>query len=279
MSTTAIAAPSAGLTPSRRIVLGFALFSIAGTGVVTLAPAIAAQQGSGGQPSFEVIAATGAALILLAGLLLAYVGRVLGLGGAWLTLAVVSNAALLVYRFMVVPVAMYKTTYYLGWFSQDPDQPGVLVGMIVGPVIAMGAIIVAARFLFGNPHLAERSHRRLSPGGLISLLVLGAIALPVVGFLSLWTLFGSQFELTTVLAITGAFLPCWLGLVWLFAAPAAFSPASWRAREVGDVTVVTAFLWVALAILLIVHILWVVYMIAMAHLLPFKTVVPTSSGK
>jgi hypothetical protein len=279
MSTTAIAASTSSLSRSRRILIGLALFSIAGTGVVTVAPAIAVQQGSGGEPSFEVIAATGVALILLAGLLLAYVGRVLGLGGAWLTLAVVSNAALLIYRFMVVPVAMYKTTYYLGWFSQDPDQPGVLVGMIVGPVIAMGAIIVAARFLFGNPHLAERGHRRLSPGGLICLVVLGVLAVPFVAILGLSALFGSGFEVSTVVAVTGAFIPCWLGLVWLFAAPAAFSAASWRAREVRDVTVVTAFLWVALALLLIVHILWIVYMVAMAHLLPFKTVVPTSSGK
>lgn len=279
MATTALAAPASGLSRSRRLLFGLALFSIAGTGVITVAPAVAAQEGSGGQPSFAALALTGAALIVLAGLLLACVGRVLGLGGAWLTLAVVSNAVLLVYRFIAVPVAMYKTTYYLGWFSQDPDQTGTLVAMVVGPVIAMGAIIVAARFLFGNPHLAERNRRRLTPGGLISVLVLATLALPVVGVLGLWALFGSQFELTTVLPITGAFLPCWLGLVWLFTAPAAFSTASWRASEVRDVTVVTAFLWVALALLLIVHVLWVVYMVAMAHLLPFKTVVPTSSGK
>src|ERR1017187_2725700 len=83
MSTTAIAAPVSGLSRSRRIVLGFALFSIAGTGVVTVAPAIAVEQGSGGQPSFAVVAGTGAALTRLRGPLPAYVGRARGLGGAW----------------------------------------------------------------------------------------------------------------------------------------------------------------------------------------------------
>ena len=76
------------------------------------------------------------------------------------------------------------------------------------------------------------------------------------------------------MTITGAFLPCWLGAIWLAATPGAFAAASWRAGEVRDVTVVTAFLWVALALLLVVHILWVVYMGVLAHLLPFKTVTP-----
>lgn len=279
MSTTAIAAPSSGLSRSRRIVLGLALFSVAATGVVAVAPAIGVSQGSGGQPNFEVIAATGVALILLTGFFLAYVGRVLGLGGAWLLMATVSNGALLTYRFLVVPVALYKTTFYLGWFSQDPDQSGVLVGMIVGPVLAMGAVIVAARFLYGNAHLEERGHRRLSPGGLLCLVVAGVVGLPFVGILSLSALFGSGFEVSTVVAVTGAFLPCGIGAAWLLTTPAAFRAASWHAREVRDVTVVTSFLWVALALLLIVHILWVIYMVALAHLLPFKTVVPTSSGK
>jgi hypothetical protein len=194
-------------------------------------------------------------------------------------MATVSNAALLVYRCVVVPVSMYKTTFYLGWFSQDPNQTGTLVSMIVGPVIASGAIIGAARFLFGNPHLAERGHRRLSPGGLICLVFGGVLAVPFVGILGLSALIGSGFEVSTVVAVTGASLPCWLGALWLLATPGAFAAASWRAAEVRDITVVTAFLWVALALLLIVHILWIVYMGVLAHLLPFKTVVPTSSGK
>jgi energy-converting hydrogenase Eha subunit A len=277
MSTTAIAAPSAGLTRSRRIVLGFALFSIAGTGVVTLAPAIAAQQGSGGQPSFEVIAATGAALILLAGLFLGYVGRVLGLGRAWLLMAVVSNGALLVYRFVVVPVSMYKTTFYLGFLSSDPNQPGTVLSMAVASALALAATVVVARFLFGHPHIPSGSaeRRRFRRSVVLPIVIALGVALPFIGVCLLVCVFGAMFELGTVVTVTGAFLPCWLGALWLLATPGAFTTASWRAGEVRDVTVVTTFLWVALALLLIVHILWVVYMGVLVHLLPFKTVAPT----
>jgi hypothetical protein len=280
MGTTTLAAPASSyLRRSTRILLGLGLFSIAATGVVTVAPAIAVQQGSGGQPSFEVIAATGVALIALAGLLLTYVGRRLGLGGAWLVLAVLSNAALLAYRFVVVPVSMYQTTFYLGWFSQDPNQREVLIAMAVGPVLAMGMILVAARYLAGNPRLSSVSVPRWHPSRVRAIAVAAAAALPLACVFALGSTFSSFFEVSTVTAAVGSFLPCMLAALWLLTTPMAFSAASWRAGDVGDVTVVTAFLWVALALLLIVHILWVVYMVALAHLLPFKTVVPTSSGK
>jgi dolichol kinase len=173
MSTTAIAARSAGLTRSRRIVLGFALFSIAGTGVVTLAPAIAAQQGSGGQPSFEVIAATGAALILLAGLFLGYVGRVLGLGRAWLLMAIVSNGSLLVYRFVVVPVSMYKTTFDL------PDR--ALFAYAIATVAVSDVAAWTAGRRFGTARLPLSGSSKTYAGSaafFVATLVIGAVLLP-----------------------------------------------------------------------------------------------------
>jgi hypothetical protein len=280
MSTTAIAAPSAGLTRSRRIVLGFALFSIAGTGVVTLAPAIAAQQGSGGQPSFEVIAATGAALILLAGLFLGYVGRVLGLGRAWLLLALLSNGALLAYRFVVVPISFYSTTFTLGpYFSLDPNYPGAygliallglaalsLVVFMTYTVIRLLALDVSAP----RP-AAPASGHRLRLRNLLVALAITAVIVLALPFLGAGALYSLGMEVPTVARVAG---PCLAGLAlaWLLGNAGALHTASARAHEVRDVTVVTTFLWVALALLLIVHILWVIYMGVLVHLLPFRTV-------
>jgi hypothetical protein len=277
--TTAVAAPASHLRRSHRLLIGLGLFSIAGAGVVTVSPAIAVQQGSGGQPSFPVVAATGVVLILLTGLFLLLVGRVLGLGGAWLLAATVSNAALIAYRFVVVPVSMYKTTYYLGSFSTDPNQRSTLVWMGVFPVLVLGVLLILSRLLAGHPNLAPaaaRPRRQWRTATEIAIAVAAGVAIPVVLILGIGCLVDFQFEWGTVVAVTGGFLPCWLAAIWLFTTPAAFRAASWRASDVRDVTVVTASLWVALALLLAIHILWVVYVVAMAHLLPFKTVVPTS---
>jgi hypothetical protein len=278
--TATTAVPAHSLRRSHRLLIGLGLFSIAGAGVVTLAPPIAVALGNSGQPSFPVIAATGAALILLAGAFLAYVGRVLGFGRAWLMLAVLSDAALLVYKFVVVPVSFYSTTFTLGpYFSIDPNQPGVLGWVGLGSFISLAVVVVLARGIFGRSSAAAKagpdgSHprRRVQPGVLIALVaIVGVAALCLLPALAFTVEIGGSFEVGAVIGVVGGLVPL-LGVVWLVSTSGAFMTASWRAEDVRDVTVISAFLWVALALLLIVHILWVVYMGVLAHLLPFKTV-------
>jgi uncharacterized membrane protein len=282
MSTVTVAQPRAGALRSPRLLIGLGLFSLGGFGVVTLAPAIAVAEGSGSQPDFPLIAGTGAALILIAGIFLAQVGRVLGLGRAWLLLAALSNAALITYRFVVVPTSFYATTFTLGpYFALDPNSvAGFACIALVGVVAAALVVLVTYAMVHPRARNATTPDRRTSNRmarrvrNLLTALVVAVALIVSLPFLGMGVVYTGAMEIPTALRVAGACVPG-LAIAWLFAGAGSLATASARPGEIRDASAVAALLWVSLALLLIIHVLWVVYMGVLIHLMPFKTVTQT----
>ena len=99
-------------------------------------------------------------------------------------------------------------------------------------------------------------------GGLVILLIplfFGAGGIEYVQFV-----FSSAYALAIAVALVGA----------TSLAALAFGEVSARARLIGDVSLLIAFFWVGLAFLVVYHVVWVIYIVALTALWPLRVVVP-----
>lgn len=258
-----------------RLLAGLALLGVAMAGTAAVAPGLALGTGAGGDPGYAVIAVTGVAMILLSSLFLAYAGRVIGLGLAWLALALVTNALLLVGKFVLAPFAYYRTTFVEG----DPFASVQSQGYF--PILAAGLLIVSAAVL-GVLYAWSRGSvtRALGPEAALRrpevvftlLVATGALGVPVLVLNSL-SLIG--YGLTLTFATGG--LAVLVALLALATGAWSFGEAARTSVSMRDTAVVTAAAWLALSLLLVYHVVWVVFMSVLVSLWPLKTVAP--SGK
>lgn len=271
--STAAARPPLRWMP---LVLALGMLSLAMTATAVIAPQIALRTSSGSDPNYAVIAGTGLTVILLSSLFLAYARRVLGLGLAWLALALLTNALVVAAKFILAPIALYQTTFVLGQWP-DVTTPDFLRTLAVSLTLAYAAVIgVVYAYLRRRVKrvLPEGERRRGRRPLLVSLLrvlafVLGGLLILGLGLELSW------YGVDVATATGGA------AILVIVAALVTGSAAAWEATRTSislrNVTVLSAAFWLALAMILVYHAVWVVLMTILVTLWPLKTVSP--SGK
>jgi hypothetical protein len=269
-------APQAWTSALPRLSTGLGLLGVAMTGTAVITPGLALRTSGADHPDYLVIAGTGAVMIALSSLFLAYASRVIGLGAAWLGLALLTNALILGGKLVLGPFAFYQTTFVAG----DPFMN--VRSLAFFPILAAGVFAVQAGVL-GSLYAWARGRvtRALGPemsafrrADLVTaLLTVGlALGIPVLLFSSL-SLIGYTM---VVAAATGGGAV----VVVLLATGTAGSTVWEAARQsisVKDTAIVTTVSWLALSMLLVYHIVWVVFMTVLVSLWPLKVVAP--SGK
>ena len=244
-----------------------------------------------GEATF-VVAGTG--VVLLTAGLFASLGRLgLGLKRRALVLALGYNSLIAVVKFVLAPAAMYdaNSTRSFDTLSGDPNGAAFYAG--VGAVI-LGAYLLT--FWVAYRVFRRRTLRRIGEGrGRAALGGSGDEAKPGAPRIALGVILGAV-AIGAVCAVTGAWVlpfilvvaPVISYLSWLFGtalgvaillalalafvlAMAAFKEAEESAVALGDATVLAGFFWLAVALLLIFHFMWAVFLLALVSVYPFQT--------
>jgi hypothetical protein len=259
-----------------RLLTGLALLGVAMTSTAVIAPELALRAGGTDQPDYLVIAGTGLVMIGLSSLFLAYASRVVGLGAAWLGLAVLTNGLVLAGKFFVAPFVFYRTTFVGGDPFLDVRSPAFFP-MLAAGLFAVQAVVLGLLYAWARRRATRALGARWTtlrrPDLVVALLTVGiAMAAPVL-LLSSLSLIG---YVMVAVAATGG-----VAVLIVLMTVAAGGGALWEAARKSisdrDTAVVTSVFWLALSMLLVYHVVWVVFMTVLVSLWPLKVVAP--SGK
>jgi hypothetical protein len=202
----------------------------------------------------------------------------LGLPMTAVLYAVAFNALVVVVKFVWGPAGLYEANIEVGRDLSaelgDPYQAAIAASIVLALYVAVYVAIY--RFM---KRRVERQldvpKASLAGGGWLLLVFFMAtggglviLALPLFfgagGIEYIQFVFSSAYSLAIACALVGA----------ASLATLAFHDVSERARVVGDAGILVAFFWLGLAFLVIYHVVWVIYIVALTALWPLRVVVP-----
>ena len=268
------------------LMIALTLFGLAGSAIAVTIPQLFAGPG---RPEFTLFLLTGVAVIVLTAGLFGYIARLgMGFGKTALVLAAGYNALIVAVKFGLAPAAMYAANQQ-GSFEasvSDPNSPWFYLGVGSGVLLLY---VFVFRVMYGvfNRRLRRRSS---SPGAppergsrwaerrravLITLVVASVVflasflwVLPVI-FVGLPTLI----YLTYVFSAFGTTIALALVLAAVLAYKT-FDQVEKRAVHLGDATLLANFFWLGLALILLYHAMWVVFLLTLVSIWPFRTYTP-----
>lgn len=214
-------------------------------------------------------------MILLSSLFLAYAGRVVGLGLAWLGLAAMTNALVLAGKFVLVPYGFYQTTFVQGDLLMNvtsSDYFPVLGGALFVVYATALGVLYAWQHNWVDRQLAGDARAPGRREGLVVALTIALALTPIVAIAGLWLLGYGLFLATA----TGG-VAVLLGLAAAVAGAATMARAGGDSVSVRSTAVITSAFWLVLSLLLVYHVVWVVFMTVLVGIWPLKVVAP--SGK
>ena len=268
------------------LMIALTLFGLAGSAIAVTIPQLFAGPG---RPEFTLFLLTGVAVIVLTAGLFGYIARLgMGFGKTALVLAAGYNALIVAVKFGLAPAAMYAANQQ-GSFEasvSDPNSPWFYLGVGSGVLLLY---VFVFRVMYG---VFNRRFRRRSPSPgapperpsrwaerrravLITLVVASVVflasflwVLPVI-FVGLPTLI----YLTYVFSAFGTTITLALVLAAVLAYKT-FDEVEKRAVHLRDATLLANFFWLGLALILLYHAMWVVFLLTLVSIWPFRTYTP-----
>jgi len=243
---------------------------IAASGVVGLIGiliVLGVQDRTGRTPPTSTFAAAAIEMSLVAVVTVAAATR--SAGASWRAAIALAGgfAAIALAKFGMGPTALFQGNRTEVIQNAGGVSSGAIVVLIA---VAVGALYLAAVWLLAV--LFRPAGPPDGPNGNVALAFagLGLGALLVTGFV---TTAASQYMTwaTTGLEATGLAIALFVaaGLV-----AAAFRDTSVRSKALGQASMYITVLWVAIAFLLVFQVLWIVFLLAIVAIWPFKSVTP-----
>lgn len=293
--TTSVQTPAGGISASAgsgsvkpklpaKLSAALIIFSLAGGVAAAVLPFVAKGFGNGDQPTVPQLAITGVVMIIFTTILLSYVARTIGLGKAWLLMAILYNSAIAIIKFVISPSALYGQVYIAG---SEPFSSVSPLGNILTGVVVVLLYVLAFKLIYAASR--KRLQRNLSSQGnddqpkpklqdLGFKIALGIAVAVGTGFCVLFILpFFSGASYLVPVFIGGGSLLIGALMLALFGAIGAFERVTATAIELRDGSILATFFWLGLSLILIYHALWIIYMTVMVSIWPFKIIAP--SGK
>jgi len=284
------------------------LFGLAGSVVAAIVPSYFATGPS--RPPFAVFLVAGVLLVVLTAGLFAVVDRLgMGFGKTALALAAGYNALIATVKLGLAPAALYEANQAQSFDTTAGDPNALTFYLVVGAVVL--ALYVAVFFVMyrgfrqrfrrraeaqasAAPYWAtpsetssgSRQGEAETPGArtgrprgvvLAGLIVAGLVVL--VAGLSLWWvpvfLVGLPVlsYLSYIFTTFGAAILLALGLAGVLAWMT-FDKVEQRASRLGDATLLASFFWFGLALILLYHVMWAVFLLTLVSIWPFRTYTP-----
>ncbi len=277
---------SAGVRSLSTLGAALAIFGLAGGAVAATAPRLFTGPE---RPGFTLFLAVGVAAVLLTAGLFGYIHRLgLGFGQTALVLAAGYNALIAAVKLGLAPAALYEANRERAFdaFLSDPNSLWFYLAVSSG-VLLLYVLVFGVMYTVFKRRLGRRAGETgASPGrgsrwagrrrAILVALVVASVALlasflwvmPVV-FVGLPTLsylvyvfstFGAAIALALILAAVLAYKT--------------FVEVEKRAVDLGDATLLAGFFWLGLALILLYHAMWVVFLLALVSIWPFQTYTP-----
>ena len=234
-------------------------------------------------PTVELVVSASLIAALTLGALFIVLYFDLGLPATAVLCAVAFNALIVVVKFVWGPAGLYEVNIEVGRdLSSDLGDPlEAAFGTCVVFALYLAVYVVIYKIVKRRleRQIGVVKERSASGGWLLAVFViviffmatgggLVVLALPLLfgggGIEYIQFAFSSAYSLLIALALVSA----------TSLAAVAFHDVSERARVIGDVGMLVAFFWLGLAFLVIYHVVWVIYIVALTALWPLRVVVP-----
>jgi len=234
-------------------------------GLVALVVIVRVQDPSGATPPSSMFAAAGALISVVAFVTVTLAARSTGVTlRAALTLAG-GLAVIAVVKFALGPIAMFDARAEI----QDPFALGS-----GGSIVAIAAVVL---LLYAGAVIALGAWMRPRgwaswprPGTAVGLLLTGVGSLVAGAFITSAPL-GYVGDALTGVGATAVVVSLFVAATLV---AAAFRDTARQARSLGVASVYVSVVWVAVAFLLVFHVLWVVFLLAVVAVWPLRTVTP-----
>jgi hypothetical protein len=259
------------------------LFGLAGAAVLVAVPGLLAGPE---RPGFAVFLVAGLTVIVLTAGFFGYIYRLgMGFGRTVLILAAGYNALIAAVKFGLAPAALYQANREQAFDDAlgDPNNLwfylGVGSGVLLLYLLVFGVMYGVFRRRFRRralpseppPEQRGRWSNRTIVIGVVVLVAFAAsflwimpvvyVGLPTVYYLLyIFTTFGAAIALALILAAVLAYK--------------SFDEVEKRAVRLGDATLLASFFWLGLALIVLYHVMWVVFLLTLVSIWPFRTYTP-----
>ena len=274
------------------LMVALALFGLTGSAVMATIPRFFAGPA---RPDFTIFLVSGVAVILLTAGLFALIDRLgMGFGRTVLVLAAGYNAMIAAVKLGLAPAALYQANREQSFDDSMVDPNNLWFYLGVGSAVLLLYLLV----FWVMQVVFRRRFRRRSPSSgtpppgrrrrwlgrmfgrrrravLVALVVATVallasflwvmpvvfVGLPTLSYLAyIFSTFGAAIALIFILAATLAYR--------------AFDEVERRAVRLGDATLLAGFFWLGLALILLYHAMWVVFLLTLVSIWPFRTYTP-----
>lgn len=272
---------------SSTLVVALALFGLGGSTVAVAVPNLFAGTE---RPAFGLFLATGVSVITLTAILFAYIGRLgMGFGKTALVLAAGYNAIIATVKFVLAPAALYTSNQRQDFDSTfgDPNSPwfyiavGAAVMCLYAGVFRVMYLVFRRRFRSWAGMPDARAGRLRAWFGGRRRAVLIALAVASVVFLAsfLWVmpvLFVGMPTLSYLIYVFSTFGTA-IMLALILAAVLAYKTfvrVEETAVHLKDATLLANFFWLGLTLIVLYHVMWMVFLLTLVSIWPFRTYTP-----
>ena len=268
------------------------LFGLAGSAVVATIPRFFVGPA---RPDFTVFLVAGVTVILLTAGLFALIDRLgMGFGKTVLVLAAGYNAMIASVKLGLAPAALYQANREQSFDDSMVDPNSLWFYLGVGSAVLLLYLLVFwVMYRVFRRRLEYRARETESPPGrrdrwlgrmmfargrravLVALVVATVallasflwvmpvvfVGLPTLSYLAyIFSTFGAAITLALILAAILAYK--------------SFDEVERRAARLGDATLLAGFFWLGLALILLYHVMWVVFLLTLVSIWPFRTYTP-----
>src|SRR5829696_7930787 len=265
------------------LMVGLVLFGLAGSAVMVTVPGLFA---GSVRPEFTVFLVAGVAAIVLTAGFFGYIYRLgMGFGRTVLVLAAGYNALIATVKLGLAPAVLYQANREQAFDTAFGDPNDLWFHLGVGCGVLLLYLLV-----FGVMYsvFSRRFRRRLLPSepppeqsGRWSnrTIVIGVVILVVFAASFLWIMplfyvgLPTLYYLLYILTTFGAAIMLALVLAAVLAYKS-FDEVEKRAVRLGDATLLASFFWLGLALIVLYHVMWVVFLLTLVSIWPFRTYTP-----
>lgn len=265
------------------------LFGLAGSAIAVTVPHLFTGPE---RPDFTVFLVAGVTAISLTAVLFGYIDRLgMGFGKTALALAAGYNALIAAVKLGLAPAAMYaanqEQSFTAQLVSDDPNSPWFYI--VVGvAVLFLYLIVFRVMYWFFKRRFQRRAGAEISnvqtgrvEGQRTRRRILVALTVAVVAVLApfFWIVpvflvaMPTLSYLTYVFTTFGVIIALALGLAAILAYKT-FDRVEKQAAHLKDATLLANFFWFGLALILLYHAMWAVFLLTLVSIWPFRTYTP-----
>ncbi len=230
-------------------------------------------------PNSTVFIVVGLVLIVLTTILLVFIKSKIGFRWAWVVLAAIYNAVIIVMKFFISPSTLYGTKFTIetGSAQLDPNNGFSIflaaIGIFFLYLLVLTVVYkVYKKLVVKDLHLIESKKETKKPKlqNRTKIIIFAAVAvMAVISGMGIFVIFFGIGP--TVGYIT--YLPGYIALLILTALAflvGAFSNLRSQIRETKNIALLASFFFVAFCLIISIHAIWVVFMALLALLWPFN---------